>query len=748
MRLPSRRSSVFLFFVITGVPVALLTYSSIAISSRSAVGQAEKGAGDSAQASAVFIGQRFMDVSDQLDSFAQGSVAPVLTDRAGRYDRAAITVALLDLTHLRNGIGTAFVTDMRGQLVAIAPGGADQVGRYFTGDDWYLGASGQVGPFVAGLSPAPAGSALSAVAIATPIHGPPSNPARSGYLVALYNLDQLQAFVDEFRRTQGTNLSIVDGQGYVLAAPGLTPGTVTSWAAGDPMLHAALAGRAGHSEVTWNGVASIAAYAPVEGCDWAVVVDVPSSVALQQATQLRSTVLAIAAVLVVVLIAGLVVGQTLVHRAQQSEAFEQRMVALARLNEAARSVHADHGPRALQVIATSARELVGADFSALGVWEAPAGRLEAAAHDAAPDLPVAGHAELAARLVERWEPVVTSGRGEFGDLTRVGDEAGQWGLGPFLSVPLVAGERALGCLVVCRRPGAAAFHEVNERQLQQMAQHATSVLENARHEAERDAFLDRLSDTNEELERANQLKSQFLARMSHELRTPLSAIMGFSDLLLEGTSGRLSTEQEDDVRQIASAGRLLLDVISDILDLSRIEAGRMRLEIGPTRLAPLLMDVTSTLRPLARARALELRVEIECSDPPVLADALRVRQVVTNLVSNALKFTQRGSVTVHLRSRGDAVEVSVVDTGIGIPLEALDAVFEEFIQVDGSTTRGFAGTGLGLSIARRLVELHHGRIGVESEVGVGSRFWFRLPLAPAVPAAEAVAFSAHEGVAS
>jgi signal transduction histidine kinase len=226
--------------------------------------------------------------------------------------------------------------------------------------------------------------------------------------------------------------------------------------------------------------------------------------------------------------------------------------------------------------------------------------------------------------------------------------------------------------------------------------------------------------------------------MSHELRTPLSAIIGFSDLLLEGTSGPLNLEQEDDVRQIASAGRLLLEVISDILDLSRIEAGRMRLEVRPVRIASLLTEVASALRPLAMARALELRVQIECGDPPVLADPLRVRQVVTNLVSNALKFTQRGGVTIHLRARGDGVEVSVVDTGIGIPPEVLDAVFEEFTQVDGGSRRGFAGSGLGLSIARRLVELHGGLIGVESEVAVGSRFWFRLAAAPGIAEPAAV----------
>jgi len=301
------------------------------------------------------------------------------------------------------------------------------------------------------------------------------------------------------------------------------------------------------------------------------------------------------------------------------------------------------------------------------------------------------------------------------------------GLGPCLLVPVTAGDRVLGCLVVARLEGSPDFHVLNEGGLLQMSQHATSVLEKARHDAEREAFMDRLSDTNAELERANRLKSQFLALMSHELRTPLSAIIGFSELLLEGSSGRLNHDQRGDVNEIASAGRVLLDVINDILDLSRIEAGRVRLDLEPIRLASLLTDIASALRPLAREKSLELRVAIVGGDPPVMADPLRFRQIVTNLISNALKFTHEGGVTIRLLALPKEVEVSVLDTGIGIPAAALEYVFDEFSQVEGGA--GLTGTGLGLSIAQRLVQLHGGTIGVDSEVGVGSRFWFRLPVA-------------------
>jgi signal transduction histidine kinase len=750
MRLLSRRSAVFLFLVITGVPIALLMYASIAISTGSAVHQAEKGAADSAQASAVFIHQRLQAVAGQLDSFAQRSLAPAMDQRGpGGYDLGTVAVRLGELTGLQSGIGTAFVTDPRGRLVAIAPQRSDLLGLYFTGDDWYRGVSSHDTPYVAGLSPTGAQQDLSTVAIAAAIHGPAgSSTSRLGYLVGLFGLDQVQAFVDDFARTHGTDLSIVDGDGYVLAAPGLAPGSVTSWPTDDRLLRSALAGRAGVSQVTRAGVEHLAAYASVPGIHWAVVADVPAAVALSDAAQLRATVLATAGVLGVVLIAGLVVGQTLVHRAQQSAVFQQRMEALGRLNEAARSVHAEHGPRALKIIATSARELVVADFSALGVWNAAEERMEPAAHDASPGLPAEGLDDLAKLLVEHRQPATVNGCGDLRDASGVEAGAGPWVGGPVLSVPVNAGDRVLGCLVACRRQGSAEFHAVNEGQLQQMAQHATSVLEKARHDAEREAFLQRLSETNEELQRASRLKSQFLARMSHELRTPLAAIIGFSDLLLEGTAGELGAEQREDVQQIASAGRVLLDVINDILDLSRIEAGRMRLEVRRIRLRTLLDDVVSALRPLAREKALELRVEVAGGDQPVMADPLRVRQVVTNLVSNALKFTQRGGVTVRLQTLAEEVEVSVHDTGVGIPHEALDSVFDEFTQLDSRTRPEPAGSGLGLSIARGLVHLHGGSIGVESEVGAGSRFWFRLPAARRAPGRRPLrSLPAGEGVA-
>jgi signal transduction histidine kinase len=728
----SRRAVVVFFFLITGVPIALLIYTAIAVSTSSAVDQAESGAADSAQTSAVFIHQRFEDIAVQVDSFAQRSIAPAMAGGPGSYDMAGIDTGLSDLIRVQGGVDTAFVTDPRGQLVDIAPRRGDLIGKYLTGDDWYRGVHGQSTPFVSGLSSTAARQNLDSVAIATPLGTPPgATPVRYGYLVALFTMQQIQEFVDEFQASNGTGICLVDSAGFVLAAPGLVPGSVTSWPAKDAMMGAALAGRAGQSSMTRDGVDQLAAYAPVPGFSWVVVADVPRSVALRAVDRLRTTLLSIAGVLAVMLLVGLVVGWTLVQRAQQSASVQSRMESLTRLNDAARAVHAERGLRALQIIASRARELVLADFCALGVWNAEARRMELVAHAASADLTRPELGELATLLIEARRPAMAPSRGMLVELIGRRQDVDLWGLGPSLVVPLTAGERVLGCLVVCRREGGPEFNALNESQVLQMSQHATAVLEKARHDAELEAFMDRLSDTNAELERANRLKSQFLARMSHELRTPLSAIIGFSQLLLEGASGRLNPEQRGDVDEIASAGRVLLDVINDILDLSRIEAGRIRLDRESIRLGSLLTDVASALRPLAHEKELELRVVIVGGDPAVLADPLRFRQIVTNLVSNALKFTHQGGVTIRLLALAKEVEVSVLDTGIGIPKAALAYVFDEFSQVESGVGSELTGTGLGLSIAQRLVQLHGGAIGVDSEVGVGSRFWFRLPVAEA-----------------
>jgi signal transduction histidine kinase len=231
-----------------------------------------------------------------------------------------------------------------------------------------------------------------------------------------------------------------------------------------------------------------------------------------------------------------------------------------------------------------------------------------------------------------------------------------------------------------------------------------------------------------QIEAANRHKSEFLANMSHELRTPLNAIIGFSEVLIEKMFGELNDKQLEYLQDIHSSGHHLLSLINDILDLSKIEAGRMELELSGFDLGELLEGATMLVRERATRHGLALTLDLASDLGEWVADERKVKQVVINLLSNAVKFTpEGGSVTVRARRLADAVEIAVVDTGVGIAPDQQALVFEEFRQAAGDHLRKSEGTGLGLALAKRFVELHGGTIRVESAPGHGSTFAFTLP---------------------
>jgi PAS domain S-box-containing protein len=254
-------------------------------------------------------------------------------------------------------------------------------------------------------------------------------------------------------------------------------------------------------------------------------------------------------------------------------------------------------------------------------------------------------------------------------------------------------------------------------------------------EAERRKFIDRLAASNQELdlrnrevERATRLKSKFLASMSHELRTPLNAIVGFSDLLADETPGALNAKQKRFVNHIKQGSAHLLQLINDILDLSKIEAGQLELRCEDFQVKDALPEVLSTIRPLAMAKTIQVHHKLEAGRP-VYADRVRFKQILYNLLSNAVKFTPKeGRIDIDCVESGNEVCISVTDTGIGIRAEDQAVVFEEFRQVEGNTNTANEGTGLGLAITKRLVERQGGKISLESEPGKGSRFTFTLPI--------------------
>jgi len=287
-------------------------------------------------------------------------------------------------------------------------------------------------------------------------------------------------------------------------------------------------------------------------------------------------------------------------------------------------------------------------------------------------------------------------------------------------VPLATRGAITGLLSVYFK-GEAEITESEARTLRTVARLVSVAKENA-------DLVGELRDNNFALERANRLKSEFLANVSHELRTPMNAIIGYSKLMLDGLDGELNAQQEADLQRVTTAADNLLSLINGLLDLSKIEAGRMELTVEEVDVRPIVEDVVALVRPQSDAKEIEVRTTIPAELPAILADRARFRQVLVNLMSNAVKFTDKGAVTVSATTGDGWVTMSVSDTGIGISPEAQAYIFDEFRQADASTTRRYGGTGLGLAISKRLIALHGGRIWVESGADGGSVFSFTMPV--------------------
>jgi signal transduction histidine kinase len=237
-----------------------------------------------------------------------------------------------------------------------------------------------------------------------------------------------------------------------------------------------------------------------------------------------------------------------------------------------------------------------------------------------------------------------------------------------------------------------------------------------------------IEDKSRQLEIASQHKSQFLANMSHELRTPLNAILGYTELILDGVYGDIPVKSRQVLDRVQANGTHLLGLINDVLDLTRIEAGKLELAVGDYSVVDMVSGVVAGLGSVAQAKGLELRTRCDERLPTARGDERRMRQVVFNLVGNALKFTNVGFVEIAARKEGDRLVLSVADTGPGIAEADQKRIFEEFQQVDSSSTREKGGTGLGLAISRRIIELHGGTICVKSEPGRGATFIATVPL--------------------
>jgi signal transduction histidine kinase len=290
-----------------------------------------------------------------------------------------------------------------------------------------------------------------------------------------------------------------------------------------------------------------------------------------------------------------------------------------------------------------------------------------------------------------------------------------------LGVPLLREGVAFGTIQL-RRTQAKAFTDKQIELLKSFADQAVIAIENVR-------LFDEIQEKSRQLAEASQHKSQFLANMSHELRTPLNAILGYTELILDNIYGNTPDKMREVLERIERNGRHLLGLINDVLDLSKIEAGQLVLALGDYSLKNVVQTVFSTVEALAKEKNLAFKVEMPPDMPNGHGDERRLIQVLLNLVGNAIKFTDEGEIVIKASNANGSFEVAVRDTGPGISERDQAKLFQQFQQADNSITRKKGGTGLGLAISKRIIEMHGGRIWVESRAGQGSTFAFTLPVA-------------------
>jgi signal transduction histidine kinase/HAMP domain-containing protein len=396
----------------------------------------------------------------------------------------------------------------------------------------------------------------------------------------------------------------------------------------------------------------------------------------------------------------------------------------------------------LELIVARAHALLQADASLLALRQEDSDTFVIQAHSGSVSDPVTSVSfrpgeGLGGQIVATGLPIMVGDYStEYAD-SPFRDVVQEAGLRSWLGVPLQARDTVMGVLyVISRTP--QQFRDDEQRLLSALSDQAAIAIENARlyeqvrqHTAELENLVAErtreLQEANRQLEAASRHKSEFLANMSHELRTPMNAIIGFTRLVMRRSKDVLVPRQYENLEKILVSAEHLLSLINDVLDLAKVEAGRT--EVYPVEfvLGPMLAECLHTVEPVLKSEQVRLVQEVAADLPTLYTDRDKVKQILMNLLSNAVKFTHAGTIALTARSHKGTIAITVADTGIGIPEAALEHIFEEFRQVDSSTTREYGGTGLGLAISRQFARLMGGDITVQSTVGAGSTFTLTLP---------------------
>jgi PAS domain S-box-containing protein len=569
------------------------------------------------------------------------------------------------------------------------------VGHNFAYRDWYKGVAGHWQPYVSNVYRTAAGSRPLVVAVAVPMLDDQGNP--TGILMATYSVDALAAKFKAMDQGGWQGFVIVDSNGVIVASANIAAQSEPVNISLSGLVGKALGGAEGSNKVRIDGESNFVGYAPISRLGWAALYERPESLALAPAMRLKSRFRNMSLYLLLIYLGTAIFTALQIRRQSRLASANQ---ALARELEKQIAEVRRSREEVDKYFTLSLDPLCIAGFDGYfkrvnPVWEKVLG----------------------------WTPQELTSR-PFTAFIHPDDRERT----AKLAASLAQGHDAVQFenRYLCKNGSFRWFMwnatvSVDDKMIFATARDVTELKQTQ----------EQLVAAKNDAERSNKFKDQFLSTMSHELRTPLNAVLGFSDLLSEGRYGALNDKQQRYLSHITNGGKHLLRLINDILDLSRIEAGRLQLQVETVPVGTMFSEACDTLHSLVSKK----RHTLERDAAPglsVRADSTRLKQILMNLIANAVKFTpEGGKIELSARRIGDAVRIDVRDTGPGIPPDEQQRIFEAFYRLSHSA-KAPEGTGLGLAITQRLVELHGGKLGLESQVGQGSCFYFTLPHVPEI----------------